>query len=414
MTTDDSGAKSPFRFDRMELAGSLGDLGTLIPIAVGLIVFNKLSPTSVLLWVGLFYLLAGIYYRLPIPVQPLKVVGALAIAAPDKITEPVIAAAGIVFGVLLLALSLSGAMQSISKLFTKPVIRGIQLGLGLILMRKGFRLMTEAKVLVDGADVMLGPVPVNLILGVAVFAVVLVLLNNQKLPAALVAVAAGIVAGVCFGGLSGHSFVLGPEPVRVLVPGLMADSSLGFIQLTSFPTWEQFTTAIVLLVIPQVPLTIGNAAIGTADTCCSLFPGQPELKRATPGHFALGLINLPAGFMAAMPMCHGAGGLAAHHRFGARTGGSNLMIGAAFIVIALLLGKVSLALITMVPQAVLGVLLAFAGIELALLIRDVNERKDLFVVALVAGIGVAATNMAYAFAAGIAAEQLIKRLNIKI
>ncbi len=407
---------SRFRFDRMEFAGSLGDLGTLIPIAAGLILINKLSPTSVLLWVGLFYILAGLYYRLPIPVQPLKVVGALAIASPEKITEPVIAAAGIVFGAVLLILSISGAMQAISRLFTRPVIRGIQLGLGLILMKKGFQFIASDRLMLNGGEFMLGPVSVNLIVGIIAFALVLLFLNNKRLPAALLAVCVGIVIGVLAGGFRELSFSLGPAAARIVVPGLKASTSHGFLGLDPFPAWNYFASAILLLIIPQIPLTIGNAAIGTADTACSLFPGNSNLKKATPSAFAftMGLINIPAGFMAAMPMCHGAGGLAAHFRFGARTGGSNLMIGIIFIALATLLGKISLGLITLIPQSILGVLLAFAGIELALLTRDVNEKKDYFVVALVAGIGLAATNMAYAFGAGILAEFLINRLRIKI
>ena len=67
------------RFDRVELAGAFGDLGTLLPIVVAMIFINKLSPSSVFLSFGLFYLVSGFYYRLPVPVQPLKAVAALVI-----------------------------------------------------------------------------------------------------------------------------------------------------------------------------------------------------------------------------------------------------------------------------------------------------------------------------------------------
>ncbi|MFO8058874.1 MAG: putative sulfate/molybdate transporter [bacterium] len=401
----DKGEKTGFRFDRMELAGSLGDLGTLIPLAAGMIVFNKLSPSSVLLWVGIFYVLAGAYYRLPVPVQPLKVVGALAIASPAAITEPVIAAAGMTFGVILLVLSFTGAMKAISTVFTRPVVRGIQLGLGIILMKKGFDLLAAPEVFLEGEKMSFYGVPVNIVLGVAVFVMVFVLLNNRRMPAALAALVVGVAGGLALGGLSGVSFALGPERLPLLIPGT-----------ESFPSFEQFASAMLLLVIPQLPLTIGNAAIGTADTACSLFPESPEIERATPGRFAatMGLINIPAGLMAAMPMCHGAGGLAAHYRFGARTGGSNLMIGAVCLVLALAFGKLALSLLIMIPQSVLGVLLAFAGIELALLVRDLKERHELFVTVLVAGIAVAGTNMAYAFIAGILADLLIRKARVKV
>jgi SulP family sulfate permease len=113
-------------------------------------------------------------------------------------------------------------------------------------------------------------------------------------------------------------------------------------------------------------------------------------------------------------MCHGAGGLAAHYRFGARTGGSNIMIGIIFVIIAVAFGVVGLALLSSIPYAVLGVLLLFAGLELVLLIRDVEGRKDLFIVFLIAGIGLATTNMAIAFGAGIAVTYLLKWTKINI
>ena len=128
----------------------------------------------------------------------------------------------------------------------------------------------------------------------------------------------------------------------------------------------------------------------------------------------MGLANIPVGFLAGMPMCHGAGGLAAHYRFGARTGGSNIMIGLFFVIIALAFGMVGVSILSSIPYAVLGVLLLFAGIELALLVRDVTEKEDLFVVLLIAGIGLATTNMSIAFGAGIVVVQLFKWAKVKI
>lgn len=390
---------APFKFDRMELAGSLGDLGTLVPLSAGMILLNGLSPTTVFIWVGLFYVLSGLYYRLPVPVQPLKLVAAIAIAAPDKINEEMIAAAGITFGVIFLVLSLSGAMKLISRVFTKPVIRGIQLGLGLILIRKGVLFIASRDLFVSSEAGISSGNATNIIIGIFVFILVLVLLNNNRLPAALAALAVGMLAGVLWGGFENIEFALGPGDVHFMVPGPGV-----------------FGSAFVLLVLPQIPLTIGNSCIGVSDTAKSLFPDNPRPYRTRPDRFAMtiGLINIPAGFMGAMPMCHGAGGLAAHYRFGARTGGSNLIIGAIFLVMALAFGKMGLSLITLIPNAVLGTLLVFAGIELCLLIGDIKERGALFVAVLIAGIALAGTNMALAFGAGIVADFIIRRAKIKI
>ena len=128
----------------------------------------------------------------------------------------------------------------------------------------------------------------------------------------------------------------------------------------------------------------------------------------------MGLANIGAGALMAMPMCHGAGGLAAHYRFGARTGGSNLMIGAVFVTIALVLGKMAISLLGLVPNSILGVLLLFAGLELAILIRDVSEKKDLFVAFLIAGIALATTNMGIAFIAGMVILYVINLAKIEI
>ncbi len=105
-----------YRFNRSEFAGSLGDLGTLIPLSIGLVTINGLSFSSVFLWVGLFYLLSGVYYNLPIPVQPLKLVSAIAIAFPEKISLPVISATGLLFGGALILLAFTGLIDWLARL----------------------------------------------------------------------------------------------------------------------------------------------------------------------------------------------------------------------------------------------------------------------------------------------------------
>jgi len=388
-----------YQFNRMELAGSLGDLGTLLPIVVGMILINRLSPTTVFLAFGLFYLMTGLYYRLPIPVQPLKAVGAIAIAYPNQITESVIGAGGILFGLLLLVLSLSGMVDRLAKLFTQPVVRGIQLALGLIFLKKGIELIVTQKVFLSGVDGKLSEYPINLVMGFIVFALVLALLDNKKFPAALAALAFGIIAGLALGGFQGQSFSLGPTRVELISP-----------------SFGDYWTAFIMLILPQVPLTIGNACVGTADMCGSVFPNSPLLSRTKAGRFALtmGLANLPAGLFGAVPMCHGTGGLAAHYRFGARTGGAPVMIGIFFVVLALVLGELGFAILALLPNSVLGVLLIFAGLELCPLVRSLQSNEEFFVALLIAGIALAVPNMAWAFGIGIAVDLFLRRTKTKI
>jgi SulP family sulfate permease len=392
-------ASRRLRFDRVELAGAFGDLGTLLPIVVAMIFINKLSSSSVFLAFGLFYLVAGYYYRLPIPVQPLKAVGAIAIAYPAVITESVIGASGIIFGVFLLVLSLSGMIDRIAKLFSQAVVRGIQLTLGLIFLKKGIELIVHKDIFMSGLQGKFAGYPVNLIIGIFVFGLVLLFLDNKKFPAALVALFVGIASGIALGGFAGRTISLGPTEMHFITP------SMG-----------DYWTALIMLILPQIPLTIGNACVGTADTCISIFAGNPQLRKAKVGKFAfsMGIMNLPAGFFGAVPMCHGTGGLAAHYRFGARTGGAPIMIGIFFVVIALVLGEFGFTLLSIIPQSVLGVLLVFAGLELCPLLRSLKTNEEYFIALLIAGIALAVPNMGWAFAVGIATDLFIRKMKIKI
>jgi SulP family sulfate permease len=394
-----NGVASYFRFDRVELAGSLGDLGTLLPIVVAMILINKLSPTAVFLSFGLFYLITGYYYRLPIPVQPLKAVGAIAIAYPNQITESVIGASGILFSLILLVLSVSGTLDRVARVFTQPVVRGIQLALGLIFLKKGIELITTQSLFLSGVHGHLSQYQINLGIGAAVFAMVLLLLDNKKIPAALAALGFGIIAGLFLGGLQNQRMGIGPTSVHLISPSL-----------------HDFWIAFIMLILPQIPLTIGNACVGTADMCNSVFPNSPMLSRTKAGRFALtmGIANLPAGLFGAVPMCHGTGGLAAHYRFGARTGGAPILIGVIFVVLALALGEFGLSILALIPNSVLGVLLIFAGLELCPLVRSLKSNEEFFVALLIAGIALAVPNMAWAFGIGIAVDLFIRRIGTKI
>jgi sulfate permease, SulP family len=383
----------------MELAGAFGDLGTLLPIVVAMIFINQLSSSSVFLAFGLFYLVAGLYYRLPIPVQPLKAVGAISIAYPAVITEPVIGAAGIIFGIFLLILSLTGTIDRIAKLFSQAVVRGIQLTLGLIFLKKGIELIINKELFISGLPGKMAEYPVNLLIGIIVFILVLLLLDNKRFPAALVALFVGILSGMLLGGAEQLRLSFGPTEMRLIIPSL-----------------DNLWTALILLILPQIPLTIGNACVGTADTCTTMFSGKPQLHKTKPGRFAfsMGIFNLPAGFLGAVPMCHGTGGLAAHYRFGARTGGAPIMIGLFFVVIALGFGELGFSLLSIIPQSVLGVLLVFAGLELCPLLRSLKTNEEYFIALLIAGIAMAVPNMAWAFAIGIAVDIFLRKMKIKI
>ncbi len=394
------------RFNRMELAGSLGDLGTLLPIAMGMILINGLSPTGVLVSIGAFYILSGLYFGLTVPVQPMKVIGAYALAtalSPDQIT-----AAGLIMGAALLIVGATNLITLIGRLIPKPVIRGVQLSTGILLMRQGVKLMlgtSQFQVLQQASEPFLrvqqiGPLSIGVILGLAGGLLTLWLLENRTFPAGLITVLGGMAAGLMLGPLTGLGGVrIGFHPPSLLPFG--------------WPTGADFSFALLALVVPQLPMTVGNAVVANADLSREYFGAQSHRVTYRGLTISMGLANLVSSAVGGMPLCHGAGGLAAHYRFGARTAGSNLMIGALFILLGLLFGRHALAFLHLLPMAVLGVLLIFAGAQLAMTIMDLQTRKEIFVCLLIMGITLA-TNLAAGFLAGTAVAYALRSEKLKI
>jgi SulP family sulfate permease len=372
-----------YRFDRMEVAGSLGDLGTLLPIAIGMILLNKLHATNVFMLIGLFYIVAGHYFGVPVPVQPMKVIGAYAIAT--GLTPTQIVASSLWLGVFILFLGTTGLIQLIGKHTPKSTVRGVQLGVGVVLMIKGLKLM----ILPDPnlAVQAIGPVSMSLILGAGGLVLTFLLLDNRKLPATLVLIVLGILLGLFIGKpLDTASF----------------NWSIHFPKLIPYgwPSVEEFLWVLPILVLPQIPMTIGNAIISNTDITHEYFGDRANKANYRSVANSQGLANIVSFFLGGIPMCHGAGGLAAHYRFGARTAGSNLIIGGTFVLLALIFGENIVTIFKLFPFSLLGVLLVFAGLQLTLMIQDLRDRKDLFVALFMLGITLA-TNLGVAFIVGI-------------
>ena len=390
----------PLTFNRMEFAGSLGDLGTVLPLAIGMILVNGLDPSGLFLSVGLLYIFTGLYFGITTPVEPMKVIGAYAIAT--AMSPQQIMASGILMGTCLLVIGATGAIALIGKYTPKAVIRGVQLSTGTLLMAEGIKFMigkTKLQVLHQIAEPYLavqqiGPIPVGLVIGIIGAVLTLLLLENKRMPAGLMIVATGILIGLLMGTRQG----LGDIRPGLYLPRILP---LGF------PEGPDFTFALLALVLPQMPMTIGNAVIAEMDLSISYFgtAAQRVTGRALCVSMALG--NFLSALLGGMPLCHGAGGLAAHYRFGARSAGSNLIIGAIFILLTLLLGNHILALFNLIPMAILGVLLLFSGSQLALTVLDIKERKEMFVVVTILGITLA-SNLAAGFIVGIAIAYLLR------
>jgi SulP family sulfate permease len=389
-----------FKFDRLELAGSLGDLGTLLPIAIAMVLFNGLDALGLFLSIGVFYIISGVYFGITVPVQPMKVIGAYAIAtamSPDQIL-----ASSLLMGVSLLIVGLTGAIDIIRKFTPKPVIRGVQLSTGALLISGGVKFMIGAskyQMLQQAVEPHLSiqsiaAVPISLVVGAVAALVTLLLLDNKKFPAGLIVVAGGIAAGLALGArFDFSSGGLGFNLPKMLPFG--------------FPGKADFTFALFALVLPQLPMTLGNAVLAYTDLSKEYFGNRSEKVTNRKACVSMALANFLSFGLGGMPLCHGAGGLAAHYRFGARTAGSNVMIGFLFLALSVFLGHDIVGLFNLLPMSVLGVLLVFSGSQLTLTVMDLDQRKDYFVATLILGITLA-SNLAAGFITGMIVAQLLK------
>jgi SulP family sulfate permease len=395
-----------YKFNRLEFAGSLGDLGTLLPLAIGMIMICGLQPSGLFFAVGLSYLFTGLYYGIPVPIQPMKVIGAYAVAM--GLTAPQVLASGALMGLFLLVIGVTGIVTIIGKYTPKSVIRGVQFSTGTLLLIQGvkFLLGTSSFQILQGAAEpylrlqTLGPVPFGIVIGVMGAILTLLFLESKRLPAGLLVVSGGLVVGLIFGTYEGFGqFRLGLHFPALLPYGMT--------------TWVDLSFALLVLALPQIPMTVGNAVIANADLSREYF----GIDSARVTYRALCISQALANFLSfavgGMPLCHGAGGLAAHYRFGARTSGSNIMIGSIFLLLALFMGKHSLTLIYLLPLSILGVLLIFAGAQLALTIIDLKDKKELFVALIMLGITLT-TNLAVGFIVGFSLAYALKSEKLSI
>ena len=361
------------RLDRRELAGAVADLGVLVPIAVALIVKNGLSPTAVLLPAGLLYVAAGLVYRLPVPVQPLKAFGAIAIAQGLSTDE--IAAGALLMGAIFIVLGGSRLLDLAARAFPRPVIRGVQLVVGLLFLKIAWGLVTDPPAAFAG-DALSTNVAVVLA-GVALLAALA--FKRYSISLVLVGIGVAVVIAKESGGVE-----LGPST----------------LVLPSFDT-ATFVTAFTVLVLPQLPLSFANSCLATADAARTYFSDRAE--KVTPSRLAMtfGSADLLAGAISGMPVCHGAGGMTAHVAFGARTGAAPVAMGVTLLTLALGVGAGLAGLLTAFPLPILAALLAGAGLLHIGLLRDL-EGAPSWALALLVGVVGFFVHLAIAVVLGLA------------
>jgi hypothetical protein len=352
------------RFDRNELAGAFGDIGTDLPLIIGMILAAGLDSASVLVMFGLMQVFTALVYGIPMAVQPLKAVAVIVIT--QRIAPELLYGGGLAIGVAMLLLTLSGGIDWLARVVPRAVVRGLQLGLGLQLALLALRDYVQR----DGAR--------GYLLAAAAFVIVIALLGNRRFPPALFVIGLGIVYAIAFN----------------LDPAQIA-AGTGF----SLPTVHRLSlsdilSGFVLLAIPQIPLSLGNSVLATRQIAEDLFPDRRITVRKLGITYAA--MNLVNPWLGGVPTCHGSGGLAGHYTFGARTGGSLIIYGSIYLAIGLFFAGVFQQTVQVFPLPMLGILLLFEGLALMSLVRgEAVGRWEFFVVLTV---GLIAVGLPYGYA----------------
>ncbi len=351
-----------------DLSGAFADLGTFLPLVIGILIVGSFDPTGLLVGFGLFAIATGLVYRLPVPVQPMKAVAALAIAG--GLGADAMAAAGLMLGLALLILGASGLIDRMHRLVPRTVLIGIQLGLGLHLLIASAGLAGDA-----------------VALGLAAFALLILL---QATPFRTSACLALLVAGVAWSGFSGGA--LPSASITLDLPAI------------AFPSWNGIALAAETVFWPQLALTVANAVLLTSVLAAEYFPKAGDRASARRLALSSGALNLALAPIGAMPMCHGAGGLAAQYHQGARTGLAPVVFGGACLLLGLFAGAKAIDWLLLVPLPVVAALLAFAGVQLVQPARLFQVSKVcLLVIALTALVSLL-VNIAAGLVAGLVAE----------
>jgi hypothetical protein len=369
----------------MEWAGAFGDLGTLIPFVVAYIAVVGMDPFGVLFSFGVALVIGGVHYKTPFPVQPMKAIGAVAAtqaAQTATITQAAVYGADLVTGVAWLILGVTGAANQIARWVPRYVGVGIVLGLGMGFMLDGVRMMSTG-----------WPIAAVGLVGT------LLLLTNKTIPAMFLLLLFGAVCGIA------------QDPnamaaLRAIRPHLRLPS----FALTTL-SWHDLVIGAAFLALPQLPLTLGNAVIAIRDENNRLFPDRSVTENSVA--ISTGLMNCGSAVFGGIPMCHGAGGMAGHVAFGARTGGAPIILGTVLLLLALGFSGSITVIFEVLPHSVLGVILFLTGAQLALGSCDFSKNKgERFITLATAAFSM--WNVGLAFVAGMILAILLRRGQLRL
>ncbi|KAI3468267.1 hypothetical protein Pfo_024930 [Paulownia fortunei] len=409
-----------FRSKWAELNGAMGDLGTYIPIILALTLAKNLDLGTTLIFTGVYNFVTGAIYGVPMPVQPMKSIAAVAISNPS-FGIPEVMAAGICTAGILFLLGVTGLMRLVYKLIPISVVRGIQLAQGLSFAMTAVKYVRNvqnfAKSKSAGQRHWLGLDGLLLALICACFIIIVNGSGDENedretecemdesgrratrrrklrkiiasLPSAFIIFLLGVVLAIIRGPKAVKQFKFGPSSIEVIKISKHAWKE-GFIKGT----------------IPQLPLSILNSVIAVCKLSTDLFPDKDV--SATSVSITVGLMNLIGCWFGAMPCCHGAGGLAGQYKFGGRTGGCVALLGVAKLVLGLVFGSSLVKILDQFPVGVLGVMLLFAGIELAMCSRDMNSKEESFVMLICTAVSLVGSSAALGFLCGMVVHLLVR------
>ena len=384
----------PLRFDRHELAGGVADIGIMIPLACGVAAAAHLSLVTVFVSVAVVYAVTALAFRVPVPVQPMKAMAASIIAL--GLSASVVSAAGLEIGLLFLLFAVTPLARYLGRLFPPAVVRGIQLAIGILLIKSALVMAAAANGLPGprvGLDVGGFTLTAGVIVAVVIVAFLLAGRERRRLPGSLLVLGAGALAGI----------VLAIAGVLQL-PAVPSSAQLPLLHL---PSLHDAWIALFAVVLPQLPLSLGNSVFATDDVLRHYYGSAA--RRVTPASIclSLGLVNVASGLLGGMALCHGSGGATAHYRLGARTAGATLA--AAGLYATLAAGAAFGLSPLFVPGAVLAGLLLFVGAEHCLLLTDLTKADDIVCAVLIAVVAVATSDLAIGFLVGWTAFALLRR-----
>ena len=358
-----------FEFNLRELAGSMGDFGTLFPLAVSYIAVNGLDPAGMFIMLGLTNIALGLIYRLPMPLQPKKIIAVTAITQGWQ--PSLVYASGFGLGMLWILLTLTGLLKWLVHITPDYIVRGIQLALGITLAWQALQWIRPAPAL-----------------GLLAVVIVLLLRSNRYAPASIVLMLLGVAILTWQGNL--------PErwDVRLTLP------------VFALPRLADVWQAMLLAGFAQIPLSLSNAIIAPAALIRDYFPKKAVSERKL--MLNMGLMNVLGTLFGGMPLCHGAGGLAGQYYFGARTGGATILEGLIELGIGLFLSGSIAALMAAFPMPLIAGMLLLVGIQLS---RTAARLRG-WELALALGTAVLSmlTNIGIGFVGGLAAAQMLKAL----